>query len=295
MNSSTLPLVSVIMGAYNGENHVEWSLNSALCQEHPHMEIIVVDDGSTDHTKEIVSSLQQKDGRIKLIQNETNQWIAKTLNKWLANASGTYIANLDQDDYRIDKYKIRKQVSFLQAHPDISILWTNGIIKNNKEGYYYSNVPQTDEEIKKKVLWTCPFMHSSVMYRKDVYNAIGGYPTNITYCSDFAYRLEAGKMAKFANLPDYTLLYETNTQNTCYSHYIAQTKECLTLLFKYRNDYLHLFRWVQQTLFSALSTYLSKHYPIARGQIRKLFAKPNAIPLDTHIDILEGYHQHEGT
>jgi hypothetical protein len=80
------------------------------------------------------------------------------------------------------------------------------------------------------------------MYKKDVYKQIGGYPTDIKYCPDFAYRLEAGKNAKFANLPDYAFLYDTNAQNTCYSHHTAQTKEGFGLLLKYRNEYPHLVR-----------------------------------------------------
>lgn len=287
MDSKNTPLVSVVMPSYNGSKFIHTALFSALEQKYTNMECIVIDDGSTDNTKEIVASIQKQDQRVKLVQNTTNQWIAKTLNKWLSVAQGKYIAILDQDDRWIDEYKTHKQVAFLEAYPKISFVWTNGIIKNNKEGYYYSNLPQTDEQLKNSILWQCPFMHSSIMYKKEIYDTIWGYPEDIIYNSDHAYWLKAGENFKFANLPDYTLLYDTNAQNVCYAHYTAQTKEGLLLLLKYRGKYPNFVRWIKNIVFTTLSTYLSKHYPNTRKYIRKICFKPEALSLDSQTDIFQ--------
>lgn len=268
------------MPSYNGEKSIQSALFSALGQKYENMEFIVVDDWSIDTTREIISSLQKKDQRIRLIKNDINQWIAKTLNRGLSYTQGKYIAILDCDDTWIDKYKTQKQVSFLEQNPEIGLLWTNGIIKNNKEGYYHSNQPQTDEQLKNRILWRCPFMHSTIMYKRYIYDKIWGYPEDNKYCPDYAYRLKAGKEFKFANLQDYTLLYDTNNSNTCYTHQTEQRKEAVWLSFKYYKEYPNIIGWMKNIIVETISSYLSKHAPRTRKNIRRMLWKPEAIPLD---------------
>jgi glycosyltransferase involved in cell wall biosynthesis len=73
MDSKNTPLVSVVMPSYNGSKFIHTALFSALEQKYTNMECIVIDDGSTDNTKEIVASIQKQDQRVKLVQNTTNQ------------------------------------------------------------------------------------------------------------------------------------------------------------------------------------------------------------------------------
>ncbi|MFA7717094.1 MAG: glycosyltransferase family A protein [Candidatus Absconditabacterales bacterium] len=284
MDSKNTPLVSVIMPTYNRARTIGNALISVMQQDYPNMEVIVVDDGSTDDTQEVVTSFQKQDDRITLINHVQNQGIAKSRNTGMAKAQGDIFAPLDSDDIWIDGHKIQKQISFLEKHSEISIVGTNGIIKNNKEGYYRSHLPQTNEEIKNKIFRACPFMHSTVLFKREVYDKCGGYPEDIKFCEDYAYWLKAGKDSKFANLPDYTMLYDTNTENTCYTHYIAQMKEALLLFFKYRKEYPDLIGGIKHNLCELLSTYLSKNHPNTRKLIRKMFLKPDALPLDISID-----------
>ncbi len=92
------PLVSVIMPAYNAEQFVEEAINSVIFQTLTDWELLVIDDCSTDHTRQIVAELAKKDSRIRLLVNEANMRVAKTRNKGLSVCRGEYVALLDSDD-----------------------------------------------------------------------------------------------------------------------------------------------------------------------------------------------------
>lgn len=93
------PFVTVIIPAYNAESYIEETLDSVLAQSISNWEMIVIDDGSTDRTPEILAEYAKKDARIRLITNEANMGVAKTRNRGLELFRGQYVAFLDSDDY----------------------------------------------------------------------------------------------------------------------------------------------------------------------------------------------------
>lgn len=93
------PLVSVIMPAYNAENYIKEAIDSVLAQTISDWELLVIDDRSGDHTKEIVLSFAEKDSRIRLLSNEKNMGAAGSRNRGLDLCCGQYVAMLDSDDY----------------------------------------------------------------------------------------------------------------------------------------------------------------------------------------------------
>lgn len=93
------PLVSVIMPAYNAEAFIKEAILSVLNQSVSDLELIVIDDGSTDKTQRIITELAQRDERIYPIVNEENMGVARTRNRGLALCRGKYVALLDSDDY----------------------------------------------------------------------------------------------------------------------------------------------------------------------------------------------------
>lgn len=107
-SNSQLPLVSVIIPAYNAESFIERTLKSVLCQTYTNLEVIVVDDGSKDKTFEIVQSIAQKDSRVRPIQQQ-NAGVAAARNLAIEKSKGEYIAPIDADDIWYVE-KIEKQV-----------------------------------------------------------------------------------------------------------------------------------------------------------------------------------------
>ncbi len=98
-NENVTPLISVIMPAYNVEQFIEEAITSVINQSISNWELIVIDDGSTDNTKKIVSKIAETDRRIRLLINEKNMRVARSRNRGLDVCQGEYVAFLDSDDY----------------------------------------------------------------------------------------------------------------------------------------------------------------------------------------------------
>lgn len=119
MQDRTVPTVSVVMPAYNAEKYLREAIDSILAQTFDDFEFIIVNDGSTDSTKEII--LSYDDPRIIYLENEQNSGICVTLNKGLDAARGKYIARMDADDISLPE-RFAHQVAYLDAHPEVGVL-----------------------------------------------------------------------------------------------------------------------------------------------------------------------------
>ena len=113
------PILSVCIRSYNQDQYIAQAIDSVLMQRTSFdFEIIVCDDASSDNTVSIVKGFQAKDSRIRFYQNEHNQGGPKTLRKVIEKSQSKYLAFLDGDDYYTDVFKLEKQVSFLESHPE---------------------------------------------------------------------------------------------------------------------------------------------------------------------------------
>lgn len=112
------PLVSVVMPTYNRADLLPRSIESILNQDYKNFEFIIVDDGSSDNSLEVIQSYQQKDNRIKLLKNETNRGISFSRNRGTDEAKGKYVAIMDSDDFS-EPQRLSKSVDYLEAHPDV--------------------------------------------------------------------------------------------------------------------------------------------------------------------------------
>ena len=156
------PLVSVLIPCYNCEKYVEKAVTSIIEQSYSNLEILVIDDGSTDNTGSILQELAQKDSRIRYIKNETNLKLIKTLNKGIDLCRGKYIARMDADDISLPT-RIVKQVNFLEKHPDIGIVgtYTKNFGANNRTW----KMKTRDKFIRAHLFFNTCFAHPSVMIR----------------------------------------------------------------------------------------------------------------------------------
>lgn len=157
------PKVSVIMAVYNGEKYVHEAITSILNQSLRDLEFVIVNDCSTDGTPEILASMADKDGRIKIVNNESNLGLASSLNRAIEASSGEYLARMDDDDISL-RNRLSKQVSFLDAHPDIDICGTGAIVF----GFFRrrANVRESHEDICARLLFSNPMFHPSIMFRR---------------------------------------------------------------------------------------------------------------------------------
>lgn len=126
MHTNNLPLVSVVMTTYNGSGFIHQQMESVLAQSYPNIEVIVVDDCSTDNTIEIVNSFREKHPGIKIYVNETNLGYIKNFEKGCRLATGSYIALCDQDDYWLPE-KITKMQA---AIGDCPVIYCDSVLCN---------------------------------------------------------------------------------------------------------------------------------------------------------------------
>jgi glycosyltransferase EpsE len=166
------PLVSVIMGVYNCERTVRASVESMLAQDYRELELVIVDDGSSDGTAEIVRGCAQKDGRIILLQNERNRGLARSLNRCIEAAAGQYLARMDGDDLSCPD-RIGKQVRFLEEHGEYGFCGSTISLFDSSGTWGRVAYPELPDA--GSFLFRNPFAHPTVVFRAALLKDAGGY------------------------------------------------------------------------------------------------------------------------
>jgi glycosyltransferase involved in cell wall biosynthesis len=181
------PLVSIIFPCYNAENYLRHSLESILNQEYKNLEILCINDGSSDSTLEILHIYKSKDARIIIINNERNLGLINSLNKALKLVKGKYFARMDADDYSTPD-RILKQVNFIESQPDIDLISSayNYFMVDGQKKDYIPPIAFKPNALKFLSLFCTPLTHASVLAKslliqKGLYIYDNDYP----YAEDF--------------------------------------------------------------------------------------------------------------
>ena len=201
--------LSILMSTYNRQKLLERAVKSVLGQSYRSWELIVLNDASTDGTRAYLDELAKQDKRVRPVHHEKNYYpdISRTLNEGIELAQGAYIARLDDDDYWCDTDKLAKQAAFLDAHPDCVVVGGGTIVidEDDRERFRYFK-PETDAAIRAKALLANPFTHSTVMFRRDVALASGGYG-DFKNAEDWDLWLRMGMRGTFYNFQEYFVRY----------------------------------------------------------------------------------------
>ena len=223
-------LLSVVMAVYNGEKYLKEAIDSILNQSFGDFEFIIVNDGSTDDTQLILESY--KDARIRIISQQ-NAGLSKSLNRGIAIATGQFIARIDADDNALP-HRLEKQMEVLTKHPNIVLLGSNANIIDKEGNYLYTSSLKSSVEHPSIFETSNPFFHSSVVFRKTVFDECGGYNEEVIH--HFEDKLLWAKMfahGQLANLQEALINYRITP------HSISnKTKEGFILQKKISNTYL---------------------------------------------------------
>ena len=196
-----IPL-SVVMSVYNGAAYIQAALDSVLHQTHVDFEFIVIDDGSTDATAEILQDSCWTDSRIKLIRQE-NRGLTKSLIRGCAAAQGTFIARQDADDISHPD-RLQQQVMALREDPELSFVscWSRAI--GPADELLYETQGSQDAKAARDDLLSCRASpcHGSVMFRRAIYEAVGGYRAQFRLAQDLDLWLRMAAAGKFFYLPE---------------------------------------------------------------------------------------------
>lgn len=222
------PLIAtVLMAVYNDEKFVVEAINSILPQLTDGMELLILDDCSTDRTSEIINDFQSQYSNIRIIRNEKNQGLGYSLSLGVKQAKGKYIIRIDSDDVCLPD-RFTKQIRFLEENPDIDILGGGAIeIDENGNKGLTRQMPLSHEQIVESI-WACPFIHPTVAFRRSSVLLAGNYNPKITRPVDYDLWFRCLKSElKFANLSDPLIYYRfsssTHRKNQL-KHLIAQAK-----------------------------------------------------------------------
>jgi glycosyltransferase involved in cell wall biosynthesis len=196
---SSRPLVTVVVPAYNAERYIHQTIASVLVQTIEHIEVLVVDDGSTDATPHIVKAFA--DPRVRLLRNERGVRMSGAINTALASARADFVAHHDADDLSLP-HRLEVQLRFLRAHPEVALVGAQAqVIGPSGEHLYAFNHPRTLHGIRWKLLFGSSFVHSSVMYRHNlIWQELGGYNQRYSRKLDFEFLSRVGRTYPVANL-----------------------------------------------------------------------------------------------
>jgi glycosyltransferase involved in cell wall biosynthesis len=240
-----MPTVSVILPTYNSAHFIGAAIESVLVQSFQDFELLILDDGSTDHTATAVAPYLLADNRVQLLRQEHNEGLQKTLNRGLRAATGEMIARIDADDMWCEKEKLASQVSYLKQHDDCVLVGT-GVIAvdaSDVEQYRYLN-PEHDCDIRAQFLAKNCFAHPSVLFRRQIgtHSVFYSEQTGHRHIEDYELWLQLGQYGTLSNIPLYALRYRISGSQISSRHRVEQVRKTIALAKQYRGVYPHFWR-----------------------------------------------------
>lgn len=227
------PLVSVIMPAYNCEKYILEAIESVCNQSYKKLELLIVNDGSTDHTSVIIEKYAKKDSRIKVFHKK-NEGVSMARNLALNHISGDYVTFIDSDDiYHMDRLK--RMVQVFDDHPDCDIVFSRHKEFKGKlhiiEEIGSGEIEISEDDILKKVItdsknhFACNVMLKSQIARSEKFSTI-------RFAEDFCYIRDCvWHCRKMAVMDEVLYFYRRDNENAMTSHFFSE---------KYIMDYMKL-------------------------------------------------------
>ena len=195
----TPPAVSVLMGVHNGGPFVGEAVASVLGQTDGDLELIVVDDGSTDDTPDRLAAVV--DSRLR-VHRQARTGLTRALNRALGLSRAALVARLDADDVALPE-RLAHQRAFLAAHPEVGLLGT-AAREQDPDGALVRVVrpPVDDAALRRALIRANPFVHSSVMVRRELVARVGGYDERLAVAQDYDLWMRLARLTRLATLPE---------------------------------------------------------------------------------------------
>lgn len=210
------PEISIVMPVYNGERYLREAVESIIAQDFEEWELILVNDCSTDGTSAVMEEYQSRDGRIRVIHNETNQKLPRSLNIGFTQARGNYFT-WTSDDNRYKPQALEKMYRYLELHQDTGLVFAD-MDYIDETGAKTGAVSRNAEEI-----WSSNCVGACFLYRREVAETVGGYDADLFLVEDYDYWLRIAKCCPVVHLPQ--CLYEYRNHGTSLTQTRAENIE----------------------------------------------------------------------
>jgi glycosyltransferase involved in cell wall biosynthesis len=270
-----IPAISVVLPVYNAERFVKEAIDSVLKQTFSDFELIVIDDGSSDSSVNIVKSFS--DDRIVLVSNEVNKGLIYSLNLGLQMARGKYIVRMDADDVCFAD-RFQKQFDFMEVNPGVAVC--GGQMEDYDGVKKINNVEINSPKLKASLLFTCVLSHPTVIMRSEsIKSGNFLYDSRFPHSEDYELWSRIARKFKIANISDVILKYRFHPQQVSrvYSEVqIEGMKQCQKNQFDYiglsvSNEELNL-----HSRISCLDFEMSEAFFVAtQNWLSKLLDSPN--------------------
>ena len=231
-----MKLVSVIMSAYDAEKTLVASIESILNQNYENFEFIIIDDFSSDGTTEILKNYEALDERIFVVRNSRNLGLPESLNVAFKHTKGAFIARMDADDVSLPE-RLEKQVNLLQLNESLMVVGSSAHFINPKTSQLsVVNMPESNAEIKKSIFKSCPFIHPTVIMRREFLEQTKGYNGKYRRAQDYELWMRGRNIGEYGNVKEPLLLYTCEPRrkyksvwNSIFIRFknISNVKECL--------------------------------------------------------------------
>lgn len=201
------PKISIIMVIYNEESTIIKSIKSVLNQNFDKFEFLILDNNSTDKTKFFLRSISNEDFRVKIFYSKKNLGLTKGLNFLLKKTKSNVVARIDADDFW-NINKLRLQYKFFRG-TNTNIVGTNAYYLNKYKINFSSNLPLLDKDIRKEMIFSNPFIHSSIMFNKKY---LKSYDPKYSKCQDYDawLKLSLNRRLRFKNIYRQLTFYSLN-------------------------------------------------------------------------------------
>lgn len=273
------PLVSIIMPMYNAASQLGVCIHSILQQTYPHWELIVIDDGSTDTSVEVVKN--HIDSRIKLIENTSNLGLGRRLNEAVSVSKGEFIARMDADDVMFPD-RLEKQVQYLLQHPNVDALGGWAIVIDDDYLINGTINLQLPSSFKSLVVWGSCFIHPTVMAKASWFKQ-NNYNPHLTRLEDYELWVRTFRTSSFALLSEPIIFYRSNGVMVK-SKYVAAWKNLFSVLKNHRKAIPFLWKW-QCIAISWTRVYC--YTLLTKMRLLHPISKQSAISIDAYAQVLK--------
>jgi len=211
------PVVSVIVPTYNCEKYLRRSIESIINQTFKDFELIIINDGSTDDTGEILDEFCEIDKRVIILENEKIQGVASSLNRGIRKASGRYIARMDADDIS-EVRRFEKQVDYLENNPEVGVVGSYiQFIDDHGKSINKWDLFSSDTLIRYTFCFLSQLCHPSLMMRSDIID--GNTTYNQVTAEDYDLWVRLSTKTRFSNISEYLIKRRRHDQTKTSKEY----------------------------------------------------------------------------
>jgi glycosyltransferase involved in cell wall biosynthesis len=215
------PTISVIMAVHNAQDYLQAAAQSILDQTFADFEFIIIDDGSTDRSPQILRELAGSDPRIR-VETRRNKGLTRSLNEAISLARGDFLARMDADDIAMPN-RFAVQLEYLRLHPDVVLMGAGYQLIDGASRMLTTIIPPVDDQTLQEhaLSGRTPICHPLAMMRREEVLHVGGYDESLLVAQDLDLWLKLGEVGKLGCVTDVLLKYRQH------EHSVSEKKQLL--------------------------------------------------------------------